>query len=73
MVANKDGTILHVLDGPQTPEQVKEFLSKRYNIIAQQAGPGYVTLPSKDRLGGVLVDPNKFGCKLLRTGAVEPL
>ena len=64
VVANKDGAIIHVLDGQQTPAQVKDFLSKRYNIIAQQAGPGYVTMPTKDHPGGLLVDP-KFTCEWL--------
>ena len=64
MVANKDGAIIHILEGQQTPTQVRDFLAKRYNIVAQQTGPGYITLPTKDHPGGLLVDP-KLACELV--------
>ena len=57
VVANSDGTIEHILDGLNTPEQVKSFLSRRYSILNQQAGSGYLTMPSKNDPGAIVVDP----------------
>lgn len=61
MICNKDGSIIHVMDGRQTPDQVKEFLAERYNIVAQQTGPGYLTPPTKDHPRGLLVDAKSGG------------
>ena len=59
MVANSDGTIEHILEGLNTPEQVKSFLSRRYSILNQQAGSGYLTMPTKNDPGAIVVDPGK--------------
>lgn len=56
VVANSDGTIEHILEGLNTPEQVKTFLSKRYSILNQQAGSGYLTRPSKGDPGAIVMD-----------------
>ena len=56
VVANSDGTIEHILEGLNTPEQVKSFLSKRYSILNQQAGSGHLIRPSKGDPGAIVMD-----------------
>lgn len=58
IIASKDGTVEHVLEGFQTPEQVKTFLSKKYDILSQQQGTGYISLPTREEPGGLVVDPS---------------
>lgn len=57
VVATKEGAIIHILDGKQTPMQVRDFLAKHYDIVSQQKGQGFITLPTKDHPGGLLIDP----------------
>ena len=68
VVANSDGTIEHILEGLNTPEQVKLFLSKRYSILNQQAGSGYLTMPSKGDPGAIVVDPESELNPYINTG-----
>ena len=51
VIANKDGTIEHVMEGFSTPDEVKHFLSKKYNIVSQKQGTGYITAPEKPVTG----------------------
>ena len=71
VVANSDGTIEHILEGLNTPEQVKTFLSKRYSILNQQAGSGYLTMPSKGDPGAIIVDPESELKPYINTGRME--
>ena len=48
IIASKDGNLEHILEGVETPEQVKSFLSVKYNILSQQQGTGYITVPNSD-------------------------
>ena len=68
VVANSDGTIEHILEGLNTPEQVKSFLSKRYNILNQQASSGYLVRPSKGDPGAIVVDPESDLKPYINTG-----
>ena len=56
IIASKDGTLEHILEGVETPEQVKSFLSHKYNITAQQQGTGYITVPSSDKAVSLALD-----------------
>ena len=51
------GTIEHVLEGFDTPEQVKAFLAQKYNILSQQQGTRYISLPTCDQPGGLPLHP----------------
>lgn len=65
VIANKDGTIEHVLEGLNTPEEVRAYLARKYNVLSQEAGSGYITMPSKNDPGALIVDP---GCGLSLDG-----
>ena len=56
IIASKDGTLEHILEGVETPEQVKSFLSHKYNITSQQQGTGYITVPSSDKAVSLALD-----------------
>ena len=43
VICNTDGGIEQVLDGVESPEQIKEFLGGRYNVVSQ--GTGYLSVP----------------------------
>ena len=51
------GTIDHVLERFDTPEQVKAFIAQKYNMLSQQQGTGYISLLTCDQLGGVSLHP----------------
>ena len=55
IISSKDGTIEHVLEGFDTPEQVKAFLAQ--NVLSQQQGTGYISLPTCDQPGGLALHP----------------
>ena len=55
--SNKDGTIEHVLEGFDTPEQVKAFLTQKYNMLSQQQGTGYISLLTYDQPGCLALHP----------------
>ena len=57
VICSKDGTIEHVLEGFDTPEQVKAFLAQKYNVLSQQQGTGYISLPTCDQPGGLALHP----------------
>ena len=57
VICSKDGTIEHVLEGFDTPEQVKAFLAQKYNVLSQQQGTGYISLPTCDQPGGLSLHP----------------
>ncbi len=50
VIADKKGTVLHILEGEQTPEQIKTFLSKKYKTLAKQAVPGILANPATSLL-----------------------
>ena len=52
---------MHVMDGKHTPDEIKDFLAERYDIIAQQTGPGYLTAPTKEHPRGLMVDAKTGG------------
>ena len=57
VICSKDGTIEHVLEGFDIPEQVKAFLAQKYNVLSQQQGTGYISLPTCDPPGGLSLHP----------------
>lgn len=58
VICSKDGTVEHILEGFDTPEQVKAFLSQKYNVLSQQQGTGYISLPTCDQPGGLALHPS---------------
>ena len=65
VLANKDGTIEHVLEGLNTAEEVRAYLNRKYNVLSQEAGSGYISMPSKNDPGALIIDP---GCGLSLDG-----
>ena len=71
VVAGSDGTIEHILEGFNTPEQVKTFLGRKYSILNQHAGSGYLTMPSRNNPGALVVDPGKEINPFVNSGEIK--
>ena len=57
VICSRDGTVEHILEGFDTPEQVKAFLAQKYNVLSQQQGTGYISLPTCDEPDGLSLHP----------------
>ena len=56
IITSKDGKVEHILEGCESAEEVKSFLSRKYNILSQQQGTGYITLPTREDPEGLKLD-----------------
>ena len=65
LIASKDGKLEHILEGFDTPDQIRAFLAQKYNVLSQQQGTGYVSLPTRAESGGFTIDSSDAGAAAL--------